>query len=94
MRPDIAADMTWLELAPRRALAHIAFSVSKLQNNSSFETEKERMMAWVNRDACMERLWALDGTRDIEVIAGDAPLRQVRAHEGALRLRCSEEPVF
>ena len=27
-------------------------------------------MAWVNRDACMERLWALDGTRAIEVIAG------------------------
>lgn len=27
-------------------------------------------MAWVNRDACMERLWALEGTRDIEVIAG------------------------
>lgn len=26
----IAADMTWLGLTPRRALAHIAFSVSKL----------------------------------------------------------------
>ena len=28
--PGIAADMTWLGLTPRRTLAHIAFSVSKL----------------------------------------------------------------
>lgn len=45
-----------LLLARGRALAHIAFSVSKLLNNSSFETEKERMMAWVDRNAYMERL--------------------------------------
>ena len=41
--PGIAADMTWLGLTPRRAFAHIAFSVSKLKNNSSFETEKESL---------------------------------------------------
>ena len=39
--PFITADMTWLGLTPRRALAHISFSVSKLQKNSSFETEGE-----------------------------------------------------
>ena len=49
---------------------HIAFSVSKLSNNSSFETEKELMMAWVDRNTYMERLWALEGTRDIKVITG------------------------
>ena len=27
-------------------------------------------MAWVDRNACMERLWALEGTRDIKVITG------------------------
>ena len=43
--PFIAADMTWLGLTLRRAPAHIAFSVSKLKILSSFETEKERMMA-------------------------------------------------
>ena len=39
--PFITSDMTWLGLTPRRALAHISFSVSKLQKNSSFETEGE-----------------------------------------------------
>ena len=39
---------------------HIAFSVSKLINYSSFETEKERMMAWVDCNAYTERLWALE----------------------------------
>ena len=29
--PFIAGDMTWLGLTTRRALAHIAFSVSKLK---------------------------------------------------------------
>lgn len=57
-------------LARGRALAHIALSVSKLLNNSSFETERELMMAWVDRSAYMERLWALEGTRDIKVITG------------------------
>ena len=28
------------------------------------------MMAWVDRSAYMERLWALEGTRDIKVITG------------------------
>lgn len=27
-------------------------------------------MAWVDRSAYMERLWALEGTRDIKVITG------------------------
>ena len=27
-------------------------------------------MAWVDRNAYMERLWALEGTRDIKVITG------------------------
>ena len=27
-------------------------------------------MAWVDRNACMERLWALEGTRDIKAITG------------------------
>lgn len=33
---------------------HIALSVSKLHKNSSFETEKELMMAWVDRN----RTWS------------------------------------
>lgn len=28
------------------------------------------MMAWVDRNACAERLWAFKSTRDIKVIAG------------------------
>ena len=28
------------------------------------------MMAWVDRNTYMERLWALEGTRDIKVITG------------------------
>ena len=28
------------------------------------------MMAWVDRTTYMERLWALEGTRDIKVITG------------------------
>ena len=28
------------------------------------------MMAWVDRDAYMKWLWALEGTRDIKVITG------------------------
>lgn len=28
------------------------------------------MMAWVDRSAYMERLWALEGTRDVKVITG------------------------
>ena len=39
--PFIAADMTWLGFAPRCILVHIASSISKLYNNSSFEIEKE-----------------------------------------------------
>ena len=27
-------------------------------------------MAWADRDTYMERLWALEGTRDIKVITG------------------------
>lgn len=30
----------------------------------------ELMMAWVDRNTYMERLWALEGTRDIKVIMG------------------------
>ena len=70
MRADIAADTALPGFAPRRILVHIAFSVSKLKNNSSFEIEKEWMMARVDRNAYMERLWALEGTRDIKVITG------------------------
>jgi len=29
-------------------------------------------MAWVDRSAYLERLWALEGTRDIKVITGCA----------------------
>ena len=32
--------------------------------------EKELMVAWVDRDTYMERLWALEGTRGIKVITG------------------------
>lgn len=42
----------------------------------------------------MERLWALEGIRDIKVITGEAPRRQVRAHESVLRLRRSEGPIL
>ena len=28
------------------------------------------MMAWVDRNTYMERLWALEGTQDIKVITG------------------------
>lgn len=52
------------------------------------------MVAWVDRDTYMERLWALEGTQDIKVITGMRRFRQVRAHEGVLRLRCSEGPVL
>ena len=68
--PGIAADMARLGFAPRRALVYIVFSVSKLKKYSSFETERERMMAWVDRTTYMERLWALEGTWDIKVITG------------------------
>lgn len=37
-------------LARGHALAHIAFSVSKLLNNSSFETEKERILGTRDMD--------------------------------------------
>ena len=36
----------------------------------SFETEKKRLMTWVDRNAYMERLWALEGIRGIKTIAG------------------------
>lgn len=39
--PFIAADMTWLGFVPRHILLYIAFPVSKLKINSSFETGKE-----------------------------------------------------
>ena len=48
----IAADMVRPGFASRRIPVHIAFSVSKLKFFWSFETEKERMMAWVDRNAC------------------------------------------
>ena len=41
--PVIAADMARSGFVRRCILAHIAFSVSKLLNNSSFETEKESL---------------------------------------------------
>ncbi len=39
--PFIAADMTWLGLTPPTRLCAYSHSVSKLQKNSSFETEWE-----------------------------------------------------
>ncbi len=39
---------------------------SKRLNYSSFETEKERAMAWVDRKPYMDRLRDLKGTRDIQ----------------------------
>ena len=68
--PGIAADMAQLGFAPRCTLVRISLAVSKLLINSSFETEKELMMNWVDRNTYMERLWALEGTRDIKVVAG------------------------
>ena len=68
--PGIAADIAQLGFAPRCTLVRISFSVSKLLINSSSETEKELMMDWVDRNTYMERLWALEGTRDIKVITG------------------------
>ena len=68
--PGIAADMAQLGFTPRCILVRISLSVSKLLINSSFETEKELMMNWVDRNTYMERLWALEGTRDIKVVAG------------------------
>lgn len=50
MRPDIAVDMARLGFAPRRILEHIASPVTKLYKNSSFDTEEDRMMAWVDRN--------------------------------------------
>ena len=35
-----------------------------------FETEKELMIDWVDRNTYMERLWAIEDTRDIKVITG------------------------
>ena len=40
-----------------------SLSVSKLKKYSSFETERERMTAWVDRATYMERLWALEGAQ-------------------------------
>lgn len=54
--PGIAVDMTQLGFAPRYTLVRIPFSVSKLLINSSFETEKELMMDWVDRNTYMKRL--------------------------------------
>lgn len=51
--PDaFTTDMVRPGFDPRHVLvAQIALSVSKLQKNSSFETEGDRMMSWVNRTA-------------------------------------------
>lgn len=47
--PGIAAGMVRLRFAPRRTPEHIVFSVSKLKK-TTFETEKEWIMAWVDRN--------------------------------------------
>ena len=78
LRPFCAA------LASCANRVHSVFSVSKLKFFSSFKTEKERMMAWVDRNACMER--RAQGHPGHQSDHGDAPLRQVRAHEGVLPL--------
>ena len=78
MRPDIAADMARLGFVPRRILLHIAFSVSKLKNNSSFETEKESLSEIRHQ----LRIDAREGARAASVHQGCIP-------EGSHRLRRS-----
>ena len=50
MRPDITADMARQGLPLEASLRILPFSVSKLNYFSSFETEEDRMMAWVGRN--------------------------------------------
>ena len=48
---------------------------SETLKNSSFETEGERMMAWVDRNVYMERLWALEGAQS-RLFIDEAQLRK------------------
>ena len=47
--PGIAADMALLGFAPRCILVHIAFSISKLKNNSSTELLYSLFLLILNR---------------------------------------------
>lgn len=67
--PGIAADMALLGFAPRCILVHIAFSISKLKNNSSFETEKESLSEIRHQ----LRIGAREGARAASVHQGCIP---------------------
>ena len=68
--PFIAVDMTWLGLTPPPRPCAYCLLGFETSIKSSLETERERVMAWVDRNAYAERLWAFEDTRDIKVITG------------------------
>ena len=75
--PGIAADMARSGFARRCILVHIAFSVSKLLNNSSFETEKESL----SERRHQRRFDAREGARAASVHQGRVPEGPHRPHE-------------